>query len=393
MTVPIPTPHDAGRSGDPVAMTQALVAIPSVNPALSKEGTGEAQVTRVCEEWLRSWGFQVQVVETQPGRPSLVARLGTGSPVTLLNGHTDTVGVEGMTIDPFDPRIEEGHILGRGSCDMKSGLAVILAVARKVALDPGAFPGQLVVAITADEEHASIGIRDFLDGGLTADRAVVTEPTGLALCPANRGFVWVHLDVKGRAAHGSRPELGRDAIRGAGRILAELDQYEVQARGHLSHPLLPPHSIHAGTIRGGTTPPVYPDHCELILEARTLPGEGVEEVMEGVRGMVDRARKKDPELQVEFRAGLNRPPAQIASDHPLVRSLSASLREEGQEPRLEGMTAWVESAWMVEAGIPALCFGPGSIERAHTADEAVPISEIQVATRVLERWVRGGDRG
>lgn len=370
-------------------MTRVLVSIPSVNPDLSKGAAGEADVTRVCEDWLRSWGFRVEVVETKPGRPSLVARLGEGRPRTILNGHTDTVGVEGMTISPFEPRVENGDLLGRGSCDMKAGLAAILAAARRLALGNEPFPGELIVVFTADEEFASIGLRDLLDrGGLEADRAVVTEPTSLALCVANRGFTWTHVEVEGRAAHGSRPDLGRDAIRGAGRILAELDAFEAGAQ--TTHPLLAPTSIHAGTIRGGTAPPVYPAHCEMVLEARTLPGQTPDHVVEGVRAAVERARAVDPELTARVRAGLSRPAAELDGDHPLVTDLSAALRAEGREPTVTGMSAWVESAWFIDAGIPALCFGPGAIDRAHTADEAVPVEEIRVAARVLERFVRGG---
>ncbi len=381
-------PRQAGESGDPVEMTRVLVSIPSVNPDLSEGAAGEADVTRVCEDWLRSWGFRVEVVETTPGRPSLVARLGEGRPRTILNGHTDTVGVEGMTIAPFEPRVENGELLGRGSCDMKAGLAAILAAARRLATGNDPFPGELIVVFTADEEFASIGLRDLLDRGLEADRAVVTEPTSLALCTANRGFTWIHVEVEGRAAHGSRPDLGRDAIRGAGRILAELDGFEAEVQA--DHPLLAPTSIHAGTIKGGTAPPVYPAHCEMVLEARTLPGQTPDAVVEGVRAAVERARSADPDLSARVRAGLSRPASELDGDHPLVADLGAALRGEGREPSLAGMSAWVESAWFNEAGIPALCFGPGAIDRAHTADEAVPVEEIRVAARVLERFVRGG---
>lgn len=385
-----PDPEKAGRTADPLELTRALVAIPSVNPDLSPQGTGEAEVARVCASWLRDWGFDVEVTEAAPGRPSLVARMGRGRPRTILNGHMDTVGVEGMTVAPFDPVVREGRILGRGSADMKSGLAAILAAAHALSRDPESFPGELLVVFTCDEEYASIGLQDLLERGLEGDRAVVTEPTGLALCTANRGFVWVHLEVEGRAAHGSRPDLGRDAIRAAGRILEELDGYESEVAGDDAHPLLAPHSIHAGTIQGGVTPSIYPAHCSLVLEARTLPGEGVERVMEGVHRVVERARRAEPELEVRVRPGLSRPAAELAADHPLVVGLSEACRAEGVEPRLAGMTAWVESAWFVEAGIPALCFGPGEIARAHTADEWVDVEEIRAAARILEHWVRMG---
>ena len=383
-----PDPRHAGRTGDPVELTRALVRVPSVNPQLSPDGTGEAEAIGLCADWLTDWGFQTEVLKTEPGRPSLVARIGDGAPRTLLCGHLDTVGTEGMEVDPFDPVIRDGRIFGRGSCDMKSGVAAILAVGRAIARKPDGFPGTLIIALTSDEEHASIGLLDLLEHGLTADRAVVTEPTSLALCPANRGFVWANLTFRGRAAHGSRPELGRDAIRSAGYVLAALDGYEAEMRRRASHPLLGGASIHAGTIQGGTTPSIYPAECTLVLEARTLPGEGPDLVTAAVRRMVERAGERDPDQDVTVQTGLSRPGAEIAADHPLVQSLSRACRDEGLEPRLAGMSAWVESAFLIEAGIPALCFGPGALEDAHTSTESVSIEEIRQATRILERWVR-----
>jgi acetylornithine deacetylase len=413
---------------DALALARALVAVPSVNPDLwpdgTPEATGEGRIAELVARWLRGWGFRVETVEPAPGRTSVVARAGSGRPRTILNGHLDTVGVEGMTVDPFDPVVRHGRLFGRGSCDMKAGIGAILAAARNAAR-AGTLTGEVVVALTADEEHASLGLRHLLDGGLEGDRAIVAEPTSLALHVANKGFCWVHVVVHGRAAHGSRPDLGRDAIRHAGRILAALDRYDEEIRGTTPHPLLGLPSIHAGTIRGGTAPSVYPARCELVLEARTLPGEGPEEVMarldatvlarpaeagEGERAFEGSAggassspvgrppgprRPSSPEPGrpsppgVEVRAGLHRPGGEIAPDAPLAVELARACRAEGLEPKVEGMSAWVESAWFVEAGIPALCFGPGSIELAHCGDESVPVEEIHLAARILERFLSG----
>lgn len=387
----IPDAAAAGRSGDPVAITRALVAIPSVNPEMTTVAAhaGEERVARTCAGWLESWGFGVEVVETVPGRPSVLARMGRGTPRTILNGHTDTVGIDGMTVAPFDPVVRDGRILGRGSCDMKAGLGAILAAARRLALGEEPFPGELLVVLTTDEEHASIGLRALLDRGLTGDRAVVTEPTSLAICPANKGFVWAHVDVRGRAAHGSRPDLGRDAIRDAGRILAALDAYELELTWSDPHPLLERGSIHAGTIQGGSTPSVYPASCRLLVEARTLPGEGPAQVMDRLHRVLAEARKAHPDLEATIEAGLSREAAEVPVDTPLVLDLEAACRTQGLEPRIEGMTAWVESAWFVGAGIPAVCFGPGAIGKAHSDDEFVPTHEVETAARVLETLVRG----
>lgn len=291
-----------------------------------------------------------------------------------------------MTISPFEPEIREGRLYGRGSCDMKSGVSAILAVAHRFAALDGDFPGELVVALTPDEEYGSIGMDALLDEGLTADAAIVTEPTSLSIMPANRGFLVIRVLVRGVMAHGSRPELGRDAIRGAGRILDALDLFEEDAKSEAHHPLLGGATIHAGTIRGGTAVSVYPDRCELTLEARTLPGRGPETVMDRFRLVLDEARRRDPELEVEVEEVLFRPGTELEPEAPLVQGLARTLEAEGEAVRVEGMSAWVESALLNEAGIPALCFGPGAIEKAHTVDEFVPLDEVERATRVLHRF-------
>jgi acetylornithine deacetylase len=374
--------------GEPVALTQALVAIPSVNPDLEEGGTGEAEVASLCARLLSEWGFRVRMDERAPGRPSVLARLGDGSPSLILNGHLDTVGVNGMSIEPFDPVIRDGQLFGRGSCDMKGGIAAILSAARRIALEGGPERGELTVALTADEEYASVGLEGLLADGLSADAAVVCEPTSLAVMPANKGFAWWALAFHGREAHGSRPDEGRDAIRAAGRFLALLDRYETRLGERPPHPLLGAGSIHAGTIRGGTTPPVYPALCELVLEARTLPGQSAEMVGAWLEALRDELQEADPDLDLTLTPSLHRPPGELAADHPLARDLLAACRSEGVPPRTEGMTAWVESAWFLEAGIPALCFGPGSIRKAHTADESVPVAEVEAATSILLRFAR-----
>lgn len=381
-----------GAPNDVLGMTRALVAIPSVNPDLvgDVEAAGEEAMARCCAAWLKGWGYDVDISRPVPGRASVLARRSGARPgrTLLLNGHLDTVGTEGMTIDPFDPVVRDGRLYGRGSCDMKSGIAAVLEVARSFAGREDA-AGELIVALTADEEYGSVGMSDLLNNGLRADAAVVTEPTSLALMSANKGFLVIRTVVRGFAAHGSRPDLGRDAIRGAGRILAAFDVFEREAAEAEPHPLLGRGTIHAGTIRGGSAVSVYPDRCELVLEARCLPGEDQEVVVARFSAVLAEARRRDPDLAVEVEPVLFRPGTEIHTGHELVRELSDALRAEGEEVRIEGMSAWVESALLNEAGIPALCFGPGSIEQAHTADEFVPVDEVERGFRVLERFARG----
>lgn len=282
---------------------------------------------------------------------------------------------------------QPGIVRGRGSADMKSGLAIILAAARAWAEAPGG--GRLIVAFTCDEEHASIGMQRLVEDGIEADAAVVTEPTSLAVMPAHKGFAWVEVAFSGRAAHGSRPEVGVDAIRHSAALLQELDVLEIKLENGEPHPLLGHGSFHAGTIRGGSAWSVYPDSCALTLERRTIPGEPGDGFLAEVRGALDRASRRIPDLEAALRLDLVRPATEVAVDHPLVRGLLEAAGAEGVEPRVEGMTAWVDAAFLNEAGIPAVCFGPGSIAQAHSADEWVDEEEVRVGARILSRFVQG----
>lgn len=375
------------RAGDPVALTRAMVAVPSVNPVIEAGGAGEEELARLCAGWLEGWGFQVDLVEAGAERWNVVGRHGGGRPALLLNGHLDTVGVEGMTIPPFGAELRDGRVWGRGACDMKGGDGALLSAAARLA--DGGHRGQLIVALTADEEHASVGMEALVASGVEADAGVVCEPTELAVMPAHKGFQWAELRVRGRAAHGSRPDLGVDAIRHAARYLCALDDYETILESRESHDLLSPGSIHAGTIRGGAAPSVYPEECTLVLERRTLPGEDRDAVIAELRDLLDRLRAEVPGVEAELVAGLGRPGTEVPTDSPLVQGLLAAAEEEGVDGRVEGMSAWVDAALLNEAGIPAVCFGPGSISLAHAAQEWVPAEEIHACARVLERFGRG----
>jgi acetylornithine deacetylase len=382
---------DAAETGaspeDVVGLARALIALPSVNPGLDAAGDGEAGIAAMTAGWLQEWGFGVELIEARPGRPSVVARLERGPGRSLiLSGHLDTVGVEGMSIPPFEATVRDGRIWGRGAADMKGGVAAALQAARDAA-SSSALRGTLIIALTADEEEAAVGCRRLLEDGLRADAAVVCEPTGLAIMPAHKGFVWLCIDFRGQAAHGSRPERGVDAIRHAGLFLARLDEVEASLSVRSPHPLLGFGSIHAGTIEGGTAPSVYPSSCRLVLERRTLPGERQATVRSEVEYLLGRLRSEVPSLDAEVTILLDQPGSEVRPDHPLVESLKEAVAAAGLEPRVAGMTAWVEASLFNVSGTPAISFGPGRIEDAHAADESVAISDLEGAHRVLTELI------
>src|SRR3954470_11659729 len=315
-------------------LTAALVAIDSVNPALVEGGAGEGEIARFVVEWARGEGLEAEALEQTAGRPSVLVRArGTGGGRTLLLcGHLDTVGVKGMPA-PHAPRTDGDRLYGRGAYDMKAGVAAALIACRdaarlglaggggvaRVACRDAArlgLAGDVVVAAVADEEHSSLGVQEALRA-VRPDAAVVTEPTELEVVVAHKGFVWAEIEIRGRAAHGSRPHLGVDAIVKAGPVLSALGARD-GARAERTHPRLGRGSVHASLIRGGEELSSYPARCVLSLERRTLPGEGRAHVEAELEGLLARCRAADPRLEATARIGLEREPFEVAPDAEIV---------------------------------------------------------------------------
>lgn len=377
------SPRSRTPRGDALALTRALVAIDSRNPSLAPDAPGEGPVARALADILTDWGFRVDLLEAAPGRPNVVARIGggNGGRSLLLNGHLDTVGVEGMTHAPFAPDERDGRLFGRGSADMKGGIAAMCTAAWRAAQrDLG---GEVVVAAVVDEEFASLGTRALLEAGVRADAAIVTEPTRLAVCPAHRGFAWCDVTVHGRAAHGSRYDIGVDAIAHAAQLVGELDAYQRDTLVARTHPLLGHASLHAGTIQGGSGISTYPERCVVSFERRTLPGERGAEFAREVAAACDRVRARIPGFRAEVAPGLVQEPNDVPLDHPIVTALAAATRARGLAGSVEGLSCWTDAALLSAAGIPAVCFGPGDIALAHAAEEHVPVDEVARATDVL----------
>jgi len=373
--------------GDAVALARALIQIDSRNPTLAPDSPGEGDCARTLASILDDWGFSVQLMESVAGRPNVVARIGhQDTPALMLNGHLDVVGVEGMVHEPFSAEVRRNRIYGRGSADMKGGVAAMCAAAVK-----GARPDssrQILIAAVVDEEYESLGMRSLLAAGIRADAAIITEPTRLAICPAHRGFVWIEVVLTGRAAHGSRYDIGIDAITHAGLLLAELETLERTRESGRHHKLLGRGSLHASKIQGGVGMSTYPETCNLAIERRTLPGESTEKALKEITDACARVRSKHPQFDARVTLTTAQLPSDVSVDSPVVKRLRGALEREELPVRIEGLSAWTDAALLNAAGIPTICFGPGDIALAHAAQEFVPVEEIELATRVLTRVVR-----
>jgi acetylornithine deacetylase len=356
-----------------------LVAIDSVNPRLVPGGAGEAEIAQFVGAWLERRGLDAQLLDAEPGRPNVIARArGTGGGRTLLlNAHMDVVGVEGMT-DPFRPRVEGDRMYGRGAYDMKAGLAAIMVAAAR-AVDRS-LAGDVVVAAVCDEEFASAGAQ-AVAGAVTADAAIVTEPTGdsISIAIAHKGFTWHRIVVHGRAAHGSRPEEGVDAIARMGHVLTALDRHSQQLAAGPVHPLLGPGSVHASIIEGGRELSTYPDSCRLQLERRTIPGESVESVEAELTALLDEVSAGGVALDAELHTTLVRDAFQVDRDEPIVQAALAAL---GAGTPVIGVPFWADSAIFSAAGIPTVIFGPGG-EGAHADVEWVDLAQLDRCVAAL----------
>lgn len=373
--------------GDALALARALIACDSRNPAFAPDAPGEGAAAQLLADTLRDWGFTVDLLEAAPGRPNVLARIGGGhgGRSLILNGHLDTVGVAGMTHDPFGAEERDGRLYGRGSCDMKAGVAAMCAAALRASQT--GLGGEVIIAAVVDEEWESIGTRALLQAGVTAHAAIVTEPTRLAICPAHRGFSWADVRVEGRAAHGSRYDIGVDAVTHAALLLAELDRYQHEVLPSITHPLLGRASFHAGPIHSDGTLSSYPAWCTVGLERRTLPGEDGAHFVHEIEQAIARVAARTPNFRATVRAGLVQQPNDVAVDHGVVTGLRAAATSVGHRAPIEGLSCWTDAALFTAAGIPAICFGPGDIGLAHAAEEYVPINEITIATDVLTRFV------
>lgn len=378
--------YEATVNDNVIELAQQLIAIDSVNPSLVPGGAGEAELAGVVAAWLEARSFEVRLVDAEGGRPSVIGiRRGTGGGRSLLlNGHLDTVTLSGYDGDPLAAVLRDGRLYGRGSYDMKGAVAAMLVAAATAAGRP--LGGDIIVTCVADEEDASSGTRAVLEL-LHADAAIVVEPTELALATAHRGFIWATVQTHGVAAHGSRPELGVDAIAKMGRFLVALEALDHELRAHPAHPLLGSGSVHASLITGGAERSSYPAACVLELERRTIPGETSATLLAELQALVAACRRHDNQFEATVELGLHREPFETPPGAPIVDVLSAAAAAVvGAPPPHRGASFWADAALLQASGIPTVMFGPSGAG-AHAALEYVEVASLERLAEILTRAI------
>lgn len=366
-----------------VTLLQQLVRIPSVNPdnAPGTERIGEETLAIFLSGWLESIGAQVKLEEIKAGRPNLIARFAPvdGRPRILLGPHLDTVGVGGMTIDPFGGVIHDGKLWGRGACDTKGPMAAMLWALHEnrdrlatlpVAIDFVAFMG---------EESGQWGSKDFArQHGSGYQFAIVGEPTSMEIVHTTKGSLWGTLRATGRAAHSSMPENGENAILKLARAIDRLDCHLGAELAGYTHPVLGRSTLNVGVIRGGSRPNIVPDLAEAEIDIRLTPSLAA--AGGALRLLEDSINAY--ELPVSIVNPHENPPMETDPDHPVIRRLLAT-----GGTRLAGAPWFSDAAHLSAGGVPSVCIGPGSIHQAHTADEFIEIAALEKGAEFLTRFV------
>jgi acetylornithine deacetylase len=379
---------------DVTSLLQELIRIPSVNPDDSPgtDQTGEEAVADYVRRYLEAIGFTVTLEQIKPGRPNLIAhapRPSSSAPDTrpriLFGPHLDTVGVAGMTIDPFSGDISEGKIHGRGASDTKGPMAAMLQALSNCRDLLATLPVAVDFVGFMGEESAQWGSRHFAEHHASDYTfAIIGEPTSLDIVHVTKGSLWATLSTTGKAAHSSQPERGDNAILKLARALDTLDQKLTPVLANFTHPVLGHSTQNIGVITGGSRANIVPDHAQAHIDIRTTPSifnQG------GALKELETFITKN-HLPLTITKAHENPPMEVPADHPWIQRLTAipknPLQDEelsGEHPSTVGAPWFSDAAHLTTAGLPAICLGPGSIDQAHTKDEFIQIEALKQGTR------------
>jgi len=403
-------------------LLQQLVRVPSVNPAFTTDGSGgEAQLTEFLQNLLDDLGWRWLRQEVHPGRDNLIAlcpgkSLGPGksSETILWEVHQDTVGVAGMTVDPYSGEESEGRIWGRGACDIKGGMAAMLTALSRSQVDPERQQSNILLALTINEEsgftgadalcrlwadepgrqvspaevHGPLSLAELQE--LRPRQAVIAEPTGLDVVVAHKGASRWHCHARGRAAHSSQPDLGRNAIYAMAEVLLAIETYH---REELScrdpHPLCGRPAICASTIQGGSGVNIVPEHAVIAIDRRLLPGESPQQAYDDLVAYVAKRVERDDITIEHEQPWIECPGLDDGENRAWAGQIAAVAHAMDLPSELIGVPYGTDASVIAANGIPSVVFGPGSIDQAHTKDEWLEIDQLAKATEILYRLACG----
>ncbi len=369
-----------------VRLLADLVAIPSMNP-MGRGRAGkhyeEQALAEFIGSFLRRHDIDVQTQEVAPGRPNVIGHIDAKALQTLLlEAHLDTAQVEGMTIEPFDPRIRDGRLYGRGSCDTKGSLAAFLQGTVAVLATPQKLSFNIVLLFVSDEEYRFTGAQHAVKCGLKADFGIAGEPTRLAIVRAHKGVTRWRIITKGVAAHSAYPDRGRNAIYAMSKVVDRLEEHGNRLLAGERHPVLGTPTLSVGVIEGGQAVNVVPDRCWIEIDRRTLPGETAENAIESVKAVL----QDSPDLELEA-PYLSVAGMEVAEDTPIVQRLARSIKEIAGTAAIEAASYATDAGFYNSAGIPTVVFGPGDIAQAHTKEEYIELHQLHQAVDIVRRFL------
>lgn len=364
-------------------LLSVLVSIPSVNPmgrSLSGDQFLETRLSAYLEDWFRLKGIPCQRQAVSPGRDNLLARFDSpGSNRTLIfDVHQDTVPTDGMTIAPFDPRVEGGRLYGRGACDIKGAMAAMLVTLDRLCRERPAGAASVILACTVDEEFTHTGSSRLAETDLGASLAIVAEPTELNLVHCHKGALRWKVRTRGVACHSSTPDRGINAIYRMAPVLDTLAEYARRLAGSPPDPILGPPSLSVGRIEGGQSVNIVPDWCEVEIDRRLIPGEDPRSALSDARAYL--AERLGGLESVEFgEPWVNMPPLVPGIDAWSERLRDAVAGVTGRVPEIVGVPYGTDAGPLSAAGLTCVVFGPGDIAQAHTKDEWIALDQVEMA--------------
>ena len=385
---------------DPLEILKTLVSIPSVNP-MGRDLSGPEYFETRVSDWLCEFFAEREIaherIEVVAGRSNVIARVDAGDdrPTIILDAHQDTVPVDGMTIDPFDPVVRDGKIYGRGACDVKGGMAAMLCAVARLAEERPAGAANVIISCTCDEESNVQGITDLVRLWTDDDRhssliptrpdlALVAEPTLLDIVVAHRGATRWKIRTSGRACHSSQPEQGVNAIYHMARVVSALEDYAAGLAEQVTpHPLCGNATLSVGLVHGGVSVNTVPDECLIEVDRRVIPGEDGAGVIGDVRAHLEENVDVPFEFLPPWLVGI---PLPDEGNQEWAETLQAHIAEIAGPHELVGVPYGTHASRFAASGVPGIVCGPGSIDQAHTRDEWLDVGELQQAAEIYYRF-------